>query len=122
MNEVSKQLRALREGLQIPQTKIALLLNTTQSAINRYESGASAPPLKTLLWYADYFDVSMDYIFGRTDNPQGKQYNYQPEALKEKTEKNEELRQFVEMCFDPNSPMSGKLKETLVRMLQEGQG
>lgn len=120
MEIVGTRLRTLRDKLQLSQKKLAELMGNNQSAVNRYENGASEPPLKILLWYADYFDVSLDYIFGRTDEPQGKLYDYQPELIKEKTEKNEELRQFVEMCFDPDSPMSGRLKDTLVRMLQEG--
>jgi len=68
-----------------------------------------------LLWYADYFDVSMDYIFSRTDKPQGKLYDFKP-----KIEDNEDMRQFIEMCFDPNSPMSGKLKDTLLQMMKGG--
>lgn len=121
MQIVGERLRVLRDGLKISQAKIASMIDTTQSNINRYETNKTFPPPTTLLWYADYFDVSLDYIFGRTDEPRGKLYDYQPEAIKEKTEHNEELRQFVEMCFDPDSPMNGRLKETLVRMLQEKQ-
>lgn len=117
MKIVGERLRALREDMKLSQAKIGELVGTTQSSINRYEKDVGDPPFATLLWYADYFDVSLDFIFGRTDSPQGKQYSYQPEALREKMQNNEELRQFVEMCFDPNSPMSGKLKETLIQMM-----
>ena len=60
-------------------------------------------------------DVSLDYIIGRTEKPQGKLYNYHPKI--EQT--SEEMRQFVEMCFDPNSPMNDSLKQTLLEMLGE---
>jgi len=120
MQIVGERIRGLRENLHLSQAKIAVLMGTVQSNINRYETSKTFPPPTTLLWYADYFDVSLDYLFGRTDQPQGKLYDYQPEAIKEKMERNEELRLFVEMCFDPNHPMSGRLKDTLVRMLQEG--
>jgi len=30
------------------------------------------------------------------------------------------MRQFVEMCFDPKSPVSGKMKETLLQMMLGG--
>ncbi|GHV44636.1 hypothetical protein FACS189492_1280 [Clostridia bacterium] len=63
-----------------------------------------------------YFDVSLDYIFGRTDKPQGKQYEYKPIF----NEDNEELKQFIEMCFDPTSSMNERLKQTLIKMLGEG--
>jgi len=76
VKEVGERLRLLREGVKLSQAKIAKMLDTTQASINRYENAIGSPPLKVLLWYADYFDVSMDYIFGRTDKPQGKLYEY----------------------------------------------
>ena len=115
MKEVAQRLRLLRESVKYSQTKIAGMMNTTQACINRYETELSSPPLRILLWYADYFDVSMDYIFGRTDQPQGKLYDFSP-----KIEDNEDMRLFIEMCFDPNSPMSGKLKDTLLQMMKGG--
>jgi transcriptional regulator with XRE-family HTH domain len=119
MKEVGERLRLLREGIKLSQAKIAKLIGTSQVSINRYESGLGAPPLKTLLWYADYFDVSMDYLFARTENPQGKLYDFHPEALREKMSDKEDWQQFVEMCFDPNSPMSTRLKEALMQMVGE---
>lgn len=59
--------------------------------------------------------MSLNYIFGRTDNPQGKQYEYRPKI--EQT--NSEMEKFIEMCFDPKSPMSQRLKETLTAMMRE---
>jgi len=65
--------------------------------------------------YADYFDVSMDYIFARCDDPHGKLYEVKPPV----DANNPELRKFVEMCFDPESPMNEKLKEAMLKMLEE---
>ena len=115
MNEVGARFRALREGIGLSQAKIAKLVGVSQVSINRYESGNGEPTLRTLLWYADYFDVSMDYIFARTDQPQGRLYDFKP-----KIEDNDDMRLFIEMCFDPNSPMSGKLKDTLLQMMKGG--
>ena len=41
-------------------------LGITQAAVARYESGASCPSEEILLWYADRFKASLDFIFGRT--------------------------------------------------------
>lgn len=120
MEIVSQRLRALRESVGLSQNKLAGMIGVRQSSINRYENGQSVPSIQTFRWYADYFDVSMDYIFGRTENPQGKLYNYEPQLIRDKAENNQELRQFVEMCFDPKSPMNDKLKQTLITMLEEG--
>ena len=69
----------------------------------------------TTLRYADYFDVSLDYLYGRTDDPRGKVYSNEPDLGKLHPEMNE----FIEMCFDPKSPMNKRLKKTLVQMLEE---
>lgn len=114
MLEVGVRLRTLRESVKLSQTKIAGMMELKQSSINRYENGQAEAPYRVLLWYADYFDVSLDYIFGRTDKPQGKLYDYKPKV------ENEGLKQFIEMCFDPESPMNEKLKETLLRIVTEG--
>lgn len=118
MQAVSQKIRLLRESINIPQTKLAELSGSTQSSINRYENGQSTPPLELLLWYADYFDVSLDYIFGRTDKPEGKLYNYIPQYSND----DEKFKQFIEMCFDPSSPMNEKLKQTLIDMVTKGGG
>jgi transcriptional regulator with XRE-family HTH domain len=118
MKAVSQRIRLLREGINVPQTKLAELSGSTQSSINRYENGQSTPPLELLLWYADYFDVSMDYIFGRIDKPQGTRYSFVPQY----SENNEQFKRFIEMCFDPSSPMNDKLNQTLFDMVTKGEG
>jgi transcriptional regulator with XRE-family HTH domain len=117
MEIVAKRLRQLREGMKLPQTKIGELLGVPQSSVYRYEYGQSSPSFENMVRFADYFDVSLDYVFGRTDDPQGKIYEFQPKVLTDKVENKAELRQFIEMCFDPDSPMYGKLKETLFQMI-----
>ena len=71
MKIVGERMRQLREEAGISQNKLAKLIGIQQSSLNRYESGFSNPTPETLLWFGDFFDVSMDYIFGRTD-----MYNY----------------------------------------------
>ena len=115
---VGQRLKALREGIHLSQGKLAEKMgNIDQPAIFRYENACSFPPYSVLMLYADFFDVSLDYIFGRTDNPQGKLYNYQPQFMKG----GEQMQKFIEMCFDPNSPANAKLKESILKLLQENQ-
>ncbi|MCD7947294.1 MAG: helix-turn-helix domain-containing protein [Oscillospiraceae bacterium] len=115
MKIVAERLRTLRNRLGISQVKMAPIVGLKQSTINRYENDQANPTLETLLHYADYFDVSLDYIFGRTDDPQGKLYEYRPKI----EESAPEMEKFIEMCFDPKSPMNERLKETLAKMLKE---
>lgn len=112
---VSKRLTELREGVRLSQAKLAAEFEgVDQPAIFRYENALSFPPYRVLMQYADFFDVSLDYIFGRTDNPQGKLYDFQPKIMKN----NEQMRELIEMCFDPNSPANARLKETLLKMME----
>jgi transcriptional regulator with XRE-family HTH domain len=92
------------------------MVGVTQSAINRYENNQSEPVYRILVWYADYFDVSLDYILCRTDKPQGATFDYEPSAIKEKMRDKQAWMQFIEMCFDPNSPMNEKLKQAILNM------
>ena len=119
MQEVAQRLKSLRESVGVSQAKLAALMGATQASVNRYESGQSSPPLKILRWYADFFDVSLDYIFARTEQPEGKLYEHKPKVVEAITQDNKELRQFVDMCFDPASPVSEKLRETLTKLLEE---
>jgi len=120
MATVAERLRGLRESLNISQAKLAETSGTNQSSINRYEHGQAEAPYRVLLWYADYFDVSLDYIFGRTDKPEGVRFNNQPVALNRKIANTDEFRDFIEACFDPRSPMNIKLKQMLVKLAEEG--
>lgn len=117
VKEIGQRLKILRESMKLSQAKMAELLGLKQSSINRYEQGTATPTAENLRKYADYFDVSMDYIFARTDNPQGKLYEHQPKLLAS----SEEMQQFIEMCFDPESPYNERLKETMIRMIGEMQ-
>ena len=61
MKIIGERLKQLREEAGFSQNKLAKLIGIQQSSLNRYESGFSNPTPETLLWFADYFDVSMDY-------------------------------------------------------------
>ena len=119
MDVIKQRLLGLRENLKLTQQKLSTLLGISQAAINRYEHGETSINANALLKYANFFDVSADYILGRCDDPQGKKYDYQPEYLKNKFKDTKEWREFVEMCFDPNSPISSRLKETLFQLAEE---
>jgi len=121
MATVGERLKGLRESIGVPLTKLAEMAGTNPSSINRFELGNAEAGYKILLWYADYFDVSLDYIFGRTDKPQGASYKHQPALLKKKIEQSEEFREFIEACFDPRSPMNAKLKEMMFQLAEEGE-
>ena len=63
-----KRMRDLREDNDKTQQEIAEILNTSQTMYARYERGANELPIHHLLALADYYNVSTDYLLGRTDN------------------------------------------------------
>lgn len=63
------RLRKIRKEKGISQLKLALDLNTSQNTISRYETGEREPCINDLIKIADYFNVSIDYLVERTDNP-----------------------------------------------------
>ena len=64
------RLKELRIERHISQVKLAMDLGMIQNSISRYENGAREADYKTLILFADYFNVSIDYLLGRTDNPE----------------------------------------------------
>ena len=63
------KLRELRKERGISQLKLAMDLGMNQNSISRYETGERQADYETLIAFADYFKVSIDYLLGRTDNP-----------------------------------------------------
>ena len=63
------RLREIRKSKNISQLKLAMDLNTNQNTISRYETGEREPGIHELIMIADYFDVSVDYLLERTDDP-----------------------------------------------------
>ena len=63
-----QRLRDLREDKDMNQTEVAKLLFTSQTVYSRYERGFQTIPVEHLLTLANFYDVSTDYILGRTNN------------------------------------------------------
>ncbi len=63
------RLKELRLSKGISQLKLAMDLSMNQNSISRYETGVREADYATLIRIAEYFDVSVDYLLERTDNP-----------------------------------------------------
>ena len=79
---VGTRLRVLRKDAGLTQAQLAALADTNQAAINRYETDRAAAPYRILVWYATYFNVSLDYIFGLCEDPRGRSVLRQRERRK----------------------------------------
>lgn len=63
------RLKLLRKQFKISQLKLAMDLNMNQNSISRYETEQRQADYETLIKFADYFNVSIDYLLERTDDP-----------------------------------------------------
>ena len=64
-----RRLKELRKRKRISQQALATALDMNQNSISRYETGEREADYKTLIAFADFFNVSIDYLLERTDNP-----------------------------------------------------
>lgn len=65
-----EHLRSIRKERGFTQKQVAQNTGITERNYQLYESGSQKPGFDTLLALADYFDVSLDYLVGRSDDPQ----------------------------------------------------
>ena len=65
-----KRLRDLREDRDMNQTQIAKMLGMSQTGYSKYETGENDIPTAILIKLARYYNTSIDYLLGETDNPQ----------------------------------------------------
>jgi len=63
------RIRDLREDHDLNQSQTAQILHTSQRVYSRYETGERTLPLQHLIILSDYYNVSTDYILGKTNDP-----------------------------------------------------
>lgn len=61
------RLKKLRKAKKISQIKLAIDLNMNQNSISRYENLERQADYDTLIKFADYFGVTIDYLLGRVE-------------------------------------------------------
>ena len=71
MKNYTEIIRGLREDRDLKQIEIAQLLGISQQHYSKYENGENELPLRALVLIADYYNVSADYILGRTSCREG---------------------------------------------------
>jgi len=64
---LSKRLRECRKERGLSQREVAIFCDITEKAYQNYELMTREPKLEILIRIADYFEVSLDYLVGRTD-------------------------------------------------------
>lgn len=66
MSRFSERFKELRKSRKLSQQNLADLLRTSKSSVNMYERGEREPGLEMLEAIADFFNVDMDYLLGKT--------------------------------------------------------
>lgn len=70
MMDLGTRIKVLREDAGLTQIAFAKILNISNSALSQYESGDRIPSDATKIKIADHFDISLDYLLGRTEQKQ----------------------------------------------------
>ena len=68
-NIFCERLKLLRKTKQLSLTELAKEINSTKQTISNWENAYRAPSLEVTISLANYFDVSLDYLVGLSDNP-----------------------------------------------------
>ncbi len=64
------RIKDLREDIDLKQSELAEIINTSQQNLSNYEQEKSSPTKEIWIKLANYFNVSVDYLMGTTNNPQ----------------------------------------------------
>ena len=67
---MENNLRKLRKEHMLTQVELQMRTGIEQALLSKFESGERIPPTESLVILADYYNVSIDYILCRTENPQ----------------------------------------------------
>ena len=66
---MDNNLRKLRKERGLTQITLQMQTGIDQALLSKFETGDRIPPTETLIILADFYNVSIDYILGRTKNP-----------------------------------------------------
>lgn len=67
MEKFSARVKALRESKGLSQDALGKIIGVKRYSVYTYEKGRNYPDIPRLIALADYFDVTTDYLLGRTD-------------------------------------------------------
>ncbi|WP_027633344.1 helix-turn-helix domain-containing protein [Clostridium hydrogeniformans] len=76
MKTIGDRIKELREDKCLNQQELGKMFNVHKGTISNWENGKRTPDADMIIKIADYFNVSIDYLLYRTDNPIAKIYNY----------------------------------------------
>lgn len=122
MSKLGDRIRNLRDSEDIQQVDFAKKIGVSNVVLSRYESGERRPDYDTLLKIAEYFDVTTDYLLGKSEN---RKSNSNKEVVLSKDEKDvakriEDFKKDLTSSDGLNfsgEPMSEDAKESLIEAM-----
>ena len=66
---MGERLKLLRKSKGLTQIGLQMKIGVEQALLSKYENGERVPPTDTLVKLADFYEVSVDYLLCRTNNP-----------------------------------------------------
>ena len=102
MRSFGEILTSLREERGIYQKELAAILKVSVGTISNYENNIHFPDQEALIQLAEYFDVTIDYLLGRTP------YRYNPEVLRQEYAPGRTVAELVDIIqhFSPQNTAS----------------
>ncbi len=67
--KLKNRLKELRKNRKLTQVALQMQTGIEQALLSKFENGERTPPTETLVLLAEFYNVSIDYILCRTDNP-----------------------------------------------------
>ncbi len=112
-------LRQLREDKGLTQEQLASVLGLSQQTIDHYEKKRVSPKIDTVQKIAQYFNVTVDYLLGRTDAPHGDGYYSDPEAAAYAQQIFDDPK--LKILFDASKKLTKEDIDFVVKMVQKMQ-
>ena len=113
--ETKNRIRELRKSMNLSQETLAAILGTSQQAVSRMENGAYDIPTDLLVKMADSFNVTTDYILGRTDIKRD---------LSGQVRMNHEMDRYYDIVlrYQRLTDINKKTLMTMLELLEQAQG
>jgi len=111
VNMFAKRLEKLRVEKNLTHQQMADMLGITRQAYGNYENGKREPDLKTLSKLADFFNVSLDYLLGKSPHRSSpNQYEPTPAEIEDVIKK-------ADLQFD-GAPLNDEDKEDIIEFIK----
>lgn len=110
---LGNNIRKLREKNNLSQKELAKILNIANSTLSQYESGDRVPSDDIKIKMADYFNVSLDYLLGRSSSPGS---SISPSS--EMAALEEDFPEGVSVLYRANEKLTPEQKEVMLRMIR----